>query len=122
MNVVLYSVDFEPITILDLPMWAIDMLGDRGSVRVVVPSPISYSAFQGAESPLMSTYRAVEIRCEWMVWKDQTKKMILTTNQDELALLLIPGWLPGQRAEINRYKEQIQGLSSMLIAALRGHG
>jgi len=119
MNVVLYSIDFEPITILDLPMWAIDMLGERGSVRVAVPSPISYNAFQDHLSPLMLPYRSVEIRCEWMVWKDQTRKMILTTNQDELALLLIPGWLPGQRAEINLYKKQIQGLSTLLIAALR---
>ena len=40
MNVVLYTNDFEPITILDLPLWLLDRLEEQGAVRVAVRKPL----------------------------------------------------------------------------------
>ena len=37
MNIVLYTQDFEPITVIDLPMWLLDKIDSEGYVKVAVP-------------------------------------------------------------------------------------
>ena len=39
MNVVLYTTDLEPITILDLPLWLMEQLEKQGAIRVAVLKP-----------------------------------------------------------------------------------
>jgi hypothetical protein len=118
MNVVIYTGDFEPITVLDLPVWLLDILERVGVARVAVAEPPRVTS---AEDPI-SIYqpKIVNIYCERLRWKDGTTKPILITPDEELALLLRPEWLPGQRQAINHYKETIRGFQDLLIKHMRG--
>ena len=42
-------------------------------------------------------------------------KTILVTPHEELALVLRPEWLPGQRQAVNHYKKRIHFLTEQLI-------
>lgn len=117
MRVVLYTQDFEPITVLDLPMWALEMVSERRMVRLAVMPKFEFH-MPADQTINTDDLKIVEIRSEWLVWKDGSKKQILTTNQDESALLLKPSWLPGQQSDINDYKRDIRGLASLLANVL----
>ena len=120
MNVVLYTTDFEPITVLDLPLWLLEQLERHGAVRVAVIRPITvdpvYNASFDATEPVLET---VTIYCEKLQWRDGRTKPVLVTPDEELALALKPEWLPGQRQAIHAYKETIRSLTDSLVKALR---
>jgi len=64
MNIVLYTQDFEPITVIDLPMWLLDKVDSEGYVKVAVPKRldiknIAESAATG--SPLQELYDTITI-------------------------------------------------------------
>jgi hypothetical protein len=114
MQVVLYTTDFEPITILDLPTWLLDQMEKNGGARIAVSLPpelledsdIDVSRFK---------LETVLIFCEKLRWRDDTLKTILVTPHEELALSLRPYWLPGQRQAVNHYKDVIRQLHEQLI-------
>lgn len=117
MNVVLYTTDLEPITILDLPVWLLEQLEKQGAVRIaVMKPPFMVSETEAVNFNLPET---VTIFCEKLRWRDNSVKTILVTPQDELALTLRPEWLPGQRAAIQNYQSTIRFLTDRLIKAMR---
>jgi len=118
MNVVLYTRDFEPITVLDLPLWLLEQLERQGAVRVAVMRPVQ---FMNGNVPVGSVEgpQVVTIYCERLQWKDGTIKPVLITDDDELALSLRPEWLPGQHQAIHTYKAIIRGLTDQLVKAMR---
>lgn len=115
MNIVLYTNDFEPITVVDLPMWLLETLETRGSVRVAVLEPTV------PENPDTETagVSIVTIYLEKLLWRDGSKKSVLVTDDEELAMVLNPDWLPGQRYIIQSYEADIQKLKDALINALK---
>lgn len=119
MNVVLYTADFEPITVLDLPVWLLEQMEKVGYVRVAVQEPITNILMQEDPSPVMWEPKIVTIRCEKLRWKDGTTKPILITPDEELALMLKPEWLPGQRAAVNSMKGTIKFLTNELVKVMR---
>lgn len=120
MNVVLYTQDFEPITVLDLPLWLLDQLERVGAVRVAVVRPLSMHSVREPDSLVMHPYNdVVTIYCEKLRWRDGRTKPVLVTPDETLALLLKPEWLPGQRQAINAYKQTIRSLTDQLVKALR---
>lgn len=118
MNVVLYTNDFEPITVLDLPLWLLEQMEKVGYVRVAVQEPLPLK-FAEASDPVIYTPKVVHIRCEKLRWRDGTTKPILVTPDEELALMLKPEWLPGQRATYNGMKKAIRSLTNELVKAMR---
>lgn len=120
MNVVLYTRDFEPITVLDLPLWLLDRMEKQGRVRVAVQEPVSWLV-NNPEQPVIAepNIRTVTLECLRIRWTDGNYKTIIVTQDDELALALKPDWLPGQRAQVNNYKETITNLVNMLKKAMR---
>lgn len=120
MNVVLYTRDFEPITVLDLPMWLLEQMEKQGQVKVAVQEPVSWMV-NSPEQPVTAepNLRTVTLECLRIRWLDSTNKTIIVTQDDELALALKPDWLPGQRAQVNNYKETITNLVNMLKKAMR---
>lgn len=120
MNVVIYTEDFEPITVIDLPQWLLEQLERQGSVRVAVLRPVQFNqttkeiAVGSVEGP-----DVVTIYCERLRWMDGTVKPILITYDEELALALRPEWLPGQRQSINGYQKAVRQLTDSLIKAMR---
>lgn len=121
MNVVLYTTDFEPITVLDLPIWLLDQLERVGAVRVAVQSPIKVNIADTSWSQPwnIDDFKTVTIYCEKLRWRDNTVKPILITPDEELAMLLKPEWLPGQRSTINGMKQTVRLLTDQLIKAMR---
>lgn len=117
MNVVLYTHDFEPITVIDLPLWLLEQMEKVGSVRVAVLEPPRVIKAQDAVSAYQP--KIVTIYCEKLRWKDGTTKPILVTRDEELALMMRPEWLPGQQQAVNSYKAVIRGLTDQLIRAMR---
>lgn len=117
MNVVIYTKDFEPITVLDLPLWLMEQMEKVGSARVAVLEPPVFNNNDAKQDFIAN--KVVTIRCEKLRWHDKTLKSILITDDEELALLLTPEWLPGQRQAINDYKQTIRLLTHQLAKALR---
>lgn len=114
MNIVLYTQDFEPITVVDLPMWLLDAVEREGSVKVAVKRPItpdfiSKVAVGSVEGPETVTIEAKRLR-----WSDGDTKLIYVTKDDVLALTLKPEWLPGQILQIQNYTAAINWLSKQL--------
>lgn len=117
MNVVLYTPDLEPITILELPLWLMEQLEKQGAVRIAVLKPPRL--VDGGESVTFDMPETVTVYCERLRWRDNTTKLILITPDDELALTLKPEWLPGQRAAVQGYQKAIRHLTEQLIKAMR---
>lgn len=117
MNVVLYTTDLEPITILELPLWLMEQLEKQGAVRIAVLKPPRL--VDGGEAVTFDMPETVTVYCERLRWRDNTTKLILITPDDELALTLKPEWLPGQRAAVQSYQRAIRHLTEQLIKAMR---
>lgn len=117
MNIVLYTMDFEAITVIDLPMWAMDRLEKADLIRVPVMD-LPQLAYAGPTDPVEPLrYREVVIKAIPIVWFGQ-RKFVLVTSDEEFAMLLKPDWLPGQRGEVQRIQRQVQDLSRFLLDAL----
>lgn len=121
MNIVLYTEDLEPITILDLPLWLLEQMEKQGAVRVAVLRPLQFSEGQVGKVPVgtVDMPDTVTIYCEKLRWRDGKLKSILVTKDEELALMLRPDWLPGQRGAIQGYQRAIRSLTTSLVKAMR---
>lgn len=112
MNVVLYTTEFEPITILELPVWLLEQLEQMGAIRVAV-APTQEMLLENPD--LMFKPQTVSIFCERLKWHDGSTKTILITPDEEIALILRPNWLPGQTASVQGYRAVIRNLTEQLI-------
>lgn len=119
MNVVLYTNDFEPITVLDLPTWLLEQLERQGAVRVAVMRPVQFGDVKSVPIGSVEGPQVVTIYCERLRWKDGTVKPVLVTTDEELALTLKPEWLPGQRQRVQSYQHAIRTLTDSLVKAMR---
>ena len=97
MRAVLYAYDLEPITIIDVPMNAVEYLKKHGLVRIHVPT-IPRTTFPLSE-PIQTEFKQVTIRAEWLVVHDM-ESMMLFTHDEETALQMKATFLPGQLGAI----------------------
>jgi hypothetical protein len=120
MNVVLYTQDFEAITVLDLPQWLLEQLERQGAVRVAVMRPVQFAQLDNS-IPVGSVEgpQTVTIYCEKLRWRDGSLKTILVTHDEELALTLRPCWLPGQVSTVQSYRKAIRHLTEQLVKVMR---
>lgn len=114
MRAVIYTRDFEPITVIDLPMWAFERLHERRIFWVPVMLPVRY--FELNDPPVLENL-TVCLRVEKIQWFDGSPRNVIVTRDETTALKLKPSWLPGQQAAINAYEQT----TNALILALR-HG
>jgi hypothetical protein len=103
MNVVIYTKDFEPITVIDLPLWLLDDMERKGGAKLALPG------LNDNTSITICTLLLKKIK-----WLDDTEKAVIITLDEEIALMLKPEWLPGQRATTNLYKHGIKILTKRL--------
>ena len=94
MRAVLYAYDLEPITIIDVPLSAIDHLRKHSVVRIHVPT---YQRVMPSNlaAPVDCEFKVVTIRAEKFVFGDQ-ETMMLFTHDEETALQMKAAFLPGQ--------------------------
>ena len=119
MNVILYTLDFEPITVVDLPMWMLDHIEKTGGCKVAIKRPITTDFVEKVAVGTIEGPECVTIRQARLHWPDGSTKSILVTEDEELALTLKPEWLPGQRLQVQNYQAAIDFLGKALKQELR---
>lgn len=119
MNVVIYTLDLEPITVVDLPMWMLDHIERNGAVKVAVKRPITADFVERVAVGTVEGPECVTIQQARLRWPDGSIKSILVTKDEELALTLKPEWLPGQRLQVQNLEAAIGWLSKELKKQLR---
>ena len=121
MNVVIYTRDMEPITIVDLPLHCLEFGERQRVVRVAIEDEIPLVP-PDAGAPMAPALRTVSLMFTQLQMPGK-RAWIIQTLDDELALLLRPSWLPGQRRKINEYERNNRRLATMLLDVLaRGVG
>lgn len=93
MNVVLYTLDLEVITVINLPHEAMQFFRDGKHWRVAVVDPMSAKSL--ASYALCDTMKIVTIRAEEIRRRGKSGWMLFT-DDDECALMLGSSMLPGQ--------------------------
>lgn len=119
MNVILYSTDFEPITVVDLPMWMLEHVEKYGGCKVAIKRPVTADFIEKVAVGTVEGPECVTIRQARLRWADGTIKTILVTEDDVLALTLKPEWLPGQRLQVQNMEAAINFLGKALKQELR---
>lgn len=114
MNIVLYTHDFEPITVVDLPMWLLEALEREGSVKVAVKRPITPDFVERVAVGSVEGPETVTIQAKRLRWHDGSVKPIYITNDEVLALTLKPEWLPGQVLQVQNFQSAIGWLGREL--------
>jgi hypothetical protein len=99
MLTVIYTHDFEPIAVIDLPPWALDYVARHGFVRLAVLPPLRPACVQEL-APTMSTDHVVDIRAERQRFPNGREHYLLLTRDEEAALLLKAAFLPGQQGAL----------------------
>lgn len=122
MNVVLYTRDMEPITVIDLPLWALEQGEKLNHIQVAVMDPVPLPG--PGERALVDRMMARSVTLEFTpIRLGYKRSWLVIVNDDVLALKLTPSWLPGQRAKINQYESETKKLAGMLLDVLsRGVG
>lgn len=115
MKHVIYTRDFEPITVIDLPMWASEALAQRGVFWVEVMFPIRIESQELIDPYMM----VVCLESQPLRWIDGTMRQIIVAPDDTTALKLKPAWLPGQQGAINAYEQTARALADALMRTLR---
>lgn len=108
MNVIIYTQDFEPINVINLPREILDKVERFGRIRIGTGKPDG-----------LGGYHSIDLYCTKVLWIDNTYKPILVSPDEELVLEALPHWLPGQVSVIQSYKKQLKELMQRLIKAMR---
>jgi hypothetical protein len=114
MNIILYTPDFEPITVVDMPMWLLEAIERDGAVKVAVKRPLTQDFIERVAVGSVEGPENVVIRLAKLRWMDGTIKPIYITDSEVLALTLKPEWLPGQRLQVQNLESAISWLSGHL--------
>lgn len=101
MNIIIYTEDFEPITVIDLPLEVLDTAEKKGGIMLALKHRDNQTSL-------------IQVDCHKLKWIDGSTKIIFVTKEEELALLLCPEWLVGQKAVVGTYERSIKILTNKL--------
>jgi len=119
MNIILYTTDFEPITVIDLPLWLLETLEREGQFKVAIKRPVTADFIAKVAVGSVTGPETVTIEARRLTWDDGTTKPIYVTKDEELALILKPEWLPGQRLQVQNLQTAVTWLGNQLKHQLR---
>ncbi|HKX77118.1 MAG TPA: hypothetical protein VJM34_01200 [Novosphingobium sp.] len=123
MRVVIYDEEsLEPITVVNLPGLTERNLEERRHWRVSIHDGRNLPRHDFADRKVSDTYRFVDLEFEkitrvTLTFGEQITWLCLT-RATELAMLLAPDWLPGQRPAIEQLQLENERLASLMIASL----
>lgn len=118
MRAVLYTDDFEPITVLELSQQACGYLERTGIVNLAVIPPVQLHWEESGEIT-GNSIRQVCIRAELFVYR-RKRTLLLFTSDDENALLLKSAFLPGQIAQVR--ENERSAFARGFLTAIAGLG
>lgn len=100
MNVVIYSTDIEPITVLDLPVDLLNRAAVEGKIKLRI---------KGENTPYGN--QDCVLKHAQLAATDGSYIDILVTEDETAAMLAKPSWLPGQQGQVGFYKAKIKSLA-----------
>lgn len=110
MRAVLYAYDFEPITILELPPWAVAHLRQHQFVRLPVLVDIKPPIEHGPGDQitiLPPNFHTVTIEAQPLARAGYAATGLMLFTRDEVsALLLKAAFLPGQQAALKHIRHE----------------
>jgi len=123
MRVVIYDEEsLEPITVIDLPGLSDMALHERRDWRVAVQVKQPHRPRVGETVKYSDSMRYVDLKFEQISRVTLTHGEQLTwlclTRATELALLLTPDWLPGQRPAIQQLQDENSRLADLIASTL----
>jgi len=122
MDVVLYTEDFEPITVFDLPVMPDQIARYMGGrFNVAIDEPLPDTPWNG-ECRETIVFRTLTIRLEPLRWLRGEHKWVFIAEDEVLALQLRASWLPGQHAQVNDYQRTINIFAQALLRSMLGGG
>lgn len=119
MRAVIYDDEtFEPLTVVDLPRWAVDMLEEGRIVRFYVMRPHKVRSYNVPDENPTIEHDTVALRFERIYWHGRPH-WLAVTHTPETALLMRSTLLAGQHAAVqDRERAAFQrGLLEALGAA-----
>lgn len=111
MRAVIYTNDCEPITVIELKPWMMELLETRGCFQLPVMEPLAIKALLPVSAdPAAHRVRTVRLHGS-PVRSNEGKGWMLSTANDEDALLLKSVFLPGQQRAVKneRAKARAEG-------------
>ena len=123
MRVVIFDEEsLEPITVVNLPGLTDRNLHERRHWRVSVHDGANKPRKPAENRSRSDEYRFVDLEFEkisrvTITHGEQVTWMCLT-RATELAMLLTPDWLPGQRPAIEQLQQENERLASLMIGSL----
>lgn len=103
MYTVIYSIDFEPITVLDIPKDFLDTVEKTGRGILKVKD----------------SDKVCRLLCGSIIWPDGSLKPVIVTTDEEVALYMQCSWLPGQVSSVGFMKKHLRAVTDKLIKAMR---
>lgn len=123
MRVVIYDEEsLEPITVVNLPGLTDRNLEERRYWRVSVHDGQNLPREAAINRTISDSFRFVDLEFEKIsrvtVRHGEQVTWLCLTRATELAMLLAPDWLPGQRPAIEQLQQDNERLASLMIKAL----
>ena len=94
MNIVLYTKDLEPITVLDMPMWLQEEIERQGAGRIAIKG--KNKTEDDTQLALQEQPPTITVEVEYLTSEKGDVHKFFVTKDEELALGVVPCWLPGQ--------------------------
>lgn len=94
MNIVLYTKDLEPITVLDMPMWLQEAIERQGAGRIAIKGKSKTE--DDTQLALQEQPPTITVEVEYLTNEKGVVHKFFVTKDEELALGVVPCWLPGQ--------------------------
>lgn len=114
MRTVLYTEDMEPITVLEVGRWAMEMIERHGYVSFAVDEPLNF-AVVADDAATFKALKKVTVYGERLI-RYGKRHWLLFTRDEENAMLLKAAFLPGQQQLVNeeRARQFARGFLSAL--------
>ena len=94
MNIVLYTKDLEPITVLDMPMWLQEAIERQGAGRIAIKGKAKTE--EDTALALQEQPPTITVEVEYLRDEKGTIHRFFVTKDEELSLGIVPQYLPGQ--------------------------
>jgi len=123
MRVVIYDEEsLEPVTVVELPGLSDRALREKQDWRVAVQVKEPTRRKAGEEPLFTDTMRFVDLKFEQLsrvtITHGEQLTWLCLTRATELAMLLTPDWLPGQRPAIQQLQDENDRLAELIASSL----
>ena len=123
MRVVIYDEEsLEPVTVVELPGLSDMALREKQDWRVAVQVKEPARRKAGEEPQFTDSMRFVDLKFEQLsrvtITHGEQLTWLCLTRATELAMLLTPEWLPGQRPAIQQLQEENDRLAELIASSL----